>query len=335
MLNIKHILKTKYPQIKPIYQSWAHPCRKLCNYIVPPKGLVLMYHRIVDETFDPYSTIVSVKHFEEQIAYLTKNYTVCKLSDDWITEETPFVVITFDDGYVDNCRYALPILEKYKCPATFFVATGNIGFDKEFWDNDFIRMLLYKEDAITELEFFVKNRRCRYSLKNSNEIYEAIYPIHDILNNLTPDIRSSVLDKIEKQLKPTSKCRENYRTMTAAELKKMDRSLYADIGCHTVTHSRLAIQSYVSQKREIFESTATLEKLLNHKIDCFSYPFGKSNDFSEDTIKLVHQLGYKKAVTTQSGQIKSEYDKFKVPRWNVGNWGSLEFEKQLKIFWKS
>ena len=39
----------------------------------------------------------------------------------------PGLLITFDDAYANNFNYALPLLEKYGCPATFFVATGHIN----------------------------------------------------------------------------------------------------------------------------------------------------------------------------------------------------------------
>jgi peptidoglycan/xylan/chitin deacetylase (PgdA/CDA1 family) len=38
----------------------------------------------------------------------------------------PSVSITFDDGYADNCRFALPLLECEKIPCTYFVASQHV-----------------------------------------------------------------------------------------------------------------------------------------------------------------------------------------------------------------
>ena len=42
------------------------------------------------------------------------------------------VAVTFDDGYRDNFECALPILDEFEIPATFFVATSFIGVDLAF-----------------------------------------------------------------------------------------------------------------------------------------------------------------------------------------------------------
>ena len=40
--------------------------------------------------------------------------------------------MTFDDGYLDNFRNAVPILLRHRVHATFFVATGFIGTERQF-----------------------------------------------------------------------------------------------------------------------------------------------------------------------------------------------------------
>jgi peptidoglycan/xylan/chitin deacetylase (PgdA/CDA1 family) len=52
------------------------------------------------------------------------------------------VVITFDDGYLDNIENALPILHEAGLPATFYIATGYVGSDREFWWDDLERLTL-------------------------------------------------------------------------------------------------------------------------------------------------------------------------------------------------
>lgn len=43
------------------------------------------------------------------------------------------VLLTFDDGYVNNLEEALPVLEEEQCPATIFVLPGRFGGTNE-WD---------------------------------------------------------------------------------------------------------------------------------------------------------------------------------------------------------
>ncbi|MGE5944862.1 MAG: polysaccharide deacetylase family protein, partial [Flavobacteriales bacterium] len=107
---------------------------RIKKYLRPsePKAIVLMYHRICNIDTDPWQLAVSPENFENQIKTITKNFNVLPVND--LIEQFKnrkikrnSIYITFDDAYQDNYFYAKPILEKYKCPATFFVPTHFIG----------------------------------------------------------------------------------------------------------------------------------------------------------------------------------------------------------------
>ena len=95
---------------------------------------ILMYHYISvpPPDADKYRLDLSVTPaaFEAQMAYLAaQGYHPIRVSDlsDHLLNGTPLppkpIVLTFDDGYLDNYENALPILEKYKFTGTFFIIT--------------------------------------------------------------------------------------------------------------------------------------------------------------------------------------------------------------------
>ena len=107
------------------------PLSHLYNRLRP--GIrILMYHRVADlPAYDQLT--VSPRRFEEHMAWLAAHQRVISL-DTAVTElDTalatgedlrPGVVITFDDGYLDNLTHALPVLERHRLPASIFVTTA-------------------------------------------------------------------------------------------------------------------------------------------------------------------------------------------------------------------
>ncbi|MEG1288109.1 MAG: polysaccharide deacetylase family protein [Bacilli bacterium] len=103
---------------------------------------VLMYHGVLDKSWGLSSLFVTVNEFEKQMKYLSENgYTSLKASEinDAKMHQKP-IIITFDDGYVDVYKNALPILKKYNLKATIFVITGCINGDVYVTDKNVIEM---------------------------------------------------------------------------------------------------------------------------------------------------------------------------------------------------
>ena len=98
-----------------------------------PSGIpVLNYHQIND--VDENMLTVSTAEFETQMAWLEKNgyqtITVSELLDalegKGSLPERP-VLITFDDGYIDNYQCAFPILKKHNMKACIFLISEYVS----------------------------------------------------------------------------------------------------------------------------------------------------------------------------------------------------------------
>src|SRR5580698_9924038 len=94
--------------------------------------LVLNYHRIGnsdDGPFDPRMFSATGEQLNEQISYLKRRVSLITLEEalafvDGTTREKTRrcrVLITFDDGYLDNYEVAFPILRTHGVQGAFFL----------------------------------------------------------------------------------------------------------------------------------------------------------------------------------------------------------------------
>ena len=114
---------------------------------------ILMYHRVADilPEKDLYRGMsMSPEKFDAQMRYLSENgYRAASLSEvlqdqrSGTSSRRKSVVITFDDGYLDNYETAWPILKKYGLTATIFLVADRIGKNND-WDQ-------HAEDPSTRL----------------------------------------------------------------------------------------------------------------------------------------------------------------------------------------
>jgi peptidoglycan/xylan/chitin deacetylase (PgdA/CDA1 family) len=90
--------------------------------------LVFFYHRIADEQPTPWT--LSNHLFERQIDWLRNHVELVSLEEAQrriAAGDNPRVCasITFDDGYAENCRSAIPYLLRHRVPCTCFVTVEN------------------------------------------------------------------------------------------------------------------------------------------------------------------------------------------------------------------
>jgi hypothetical protein len=90
---------------------------------------ILILHRVLPAVDPLFPDEVDAARFDRMCRWLTQWFNVLPL-DEAVhrlssgTLPARALSITFDDGYADNHEVALPILQKHRLPATFYIATG-------------------------------------------------------------------------------------------------------------------------------------------------------------------------------------------------------------------
>jgi peptidoglycan/xylan/chitin deacetylase (PgdA/CDA1 family) len=175
---------------------------------------VLMYHYVLDtEAAKKDKRIVTPQAFEQQMRFLKVNeYNVISLEEfaAYLKENklVPHntVVLTFDDGHLDNYTNAYPILKKYGLKATFFVivdslnkpnfltteqvkemsASGLIAFGSHTLGERYLPSIVDKDDLRHEI--FESKRKLEAALGRPVNCFS--YPI----GGFNAEIRQMVID---------------------------------------------------------------------------------------------------------------------------------------------
>ncbi|WP_051688607.1 polysaccharide deacetylase family protein [Butyrivibrio sp. AE2032] len=264
---------------------------------------VLLYHSVLPSADNDYWNItVTKENFEEQIRYLADNYHIGRFDEEWETDDEPSVVITFDDGYANNYKFAFPILKKYHVPATIFVCTENIDTKCKFWF-----------DKLSELDLKENTKEIHGTLRKSSSVQ-----------------REQFFKNFPRQFLADETC----RILSSNEIVELVDSGLVSLGAHTVTHPSLMFQSKEDQFFELNESRNRLEIITGKEVLTFSYPFGGRNiDYDNTTIKIVGECGYKKAASAFAGIHYAGDDLYQIPRNSQRNCSLPDFIHNMDANW--
>ena len=304
-----------------------------------------------DVDSDPFSLCVSPRHFaehmevvREQARAITLRQLTDRRRDDRIPDRS--VVITFDDGYVDNLRSARPLLETHGFPATVFVATGYLGQPREFWWDELQRILLEPGVLPESLVLSIQGTRHQWDLGESARYTDAefrryrhwragadpptqrhslYFAVWKLLQMLPETDRRCALDELAAWSGSTEP-RESNRCLTPEELTELGKGGLIEIGAHTVSHPPLRELPPELQRIEIIQSKQALEHVLGSPVSSFAYPFGA---FSGETVAIVGSSGFDRACSTHPRAVKRGEDRYRMPRFQVDDWDGEEFARRL------
>lgn len=243
-------------------------------------AVILMYHSVVDATTAPWIDprfAVPQRTFAQQMRFLASRRRVVSLGDvveALARNDSPpagSVVITFDDGHLNNCTVAAPILAALGLPATFFLATGYVGRGEPQPTDRLYSLFRARTRSRLDLEHLGSRV---FDLQLGRDVDEAHALLDLALLRSTPERRSEVFDHLAAQLRPASS--PPRLTMTwddARRLRQMSPGF--EIGAHTREHITLTERSAETVDRELVGCVDDIERALGHRPRLFAYPYGR------------------------------------------------------------
>lgn len=305
--------------------------KTLFEGITPYKNIaVLMYHRIIDSDYNFWKLNVTPTTFEKHIKYISENYRVLRLEENWkniVEAGQKYVVITFDDGYVDNYRFALPILEKYHVPATIFVSTDLIDTDKMYWWDELEKIFIV--DKYTG-EFMFDG--ALYKVTDLDSEKNVCITIRNRIKNMNPIEQRKSMAELRAVLGLEQPETFELRCVNTSELAKMAKSPYITVGGHTKSHLSMGnIHSVELLRSEIAESITILKEKTGKEINVFAYPFGGAEDRCDMADQIISECGIRKSVLVKNGNINVDDKMYNTPRHMV--FEGEDMEKKLRKIW--
>jgi len=323
----------------------------------PHRAVILMYHSILDSPADPWGLHVSPRRFDEHMAVVRQHANPIALRDleqALNDRDAPsrLVAVTFDDGYANNLNRAVPILHRWRVPATIFVTTGSVNGTTEFWWNELETLLLRPGRMPRRLVLHVAGGRhewplggCpRWNILQARRMrrwrawepspptpcHAALIALQPMLRRAGKGERESIMGQLRAQLGTSCLPRAGLLPVNDEELCRLAAARGIEIGGHTGNHLSLGSLSAEEQMHEMEGSKRWLEHALQRRVDSFAYPFGAEEDFSAQTACLARQAGFARACSTIAGPISSHSDVLQLRRFAVQNWTGGEFAARLE-----
>ena len=230
--------------------------------------------------------------------------------------------ITFDDGYADNAAVALPLLRDAGLPATFFIATGYLDGGR-MWNDTVIEAIRGCRRASLDGTSLLLGT---HTLASAADRRRAIDACLALMKYRPAEERDAQADLLAEMAEVTPR---RDLMMTPDDIRTLKQT-GMQIGAHTVSHPILRKLPLAAARSEIEGSRARLEELCGDRVALFAYPNGRrGEDYDEEHVRLVRELGFDAAVSTHPGAASARSDLMQLPRFTPWDRGRARFCARL------
>lgn len=284
------------------------------------KLYISMYHYTRDIKHSRYPQIKGLDKelFKTQIEYFKNKFNIVTMEQVIESIQTGesyrlpdnALLLTFDDGYIDNYTVAYPILEEYGLQGSFFIS-GKTFATHQLLDVNKIHYILasadiYKlvEDLKKQMDYYRGSEYQyastdelfhEYAVANRFDIKETIF-VKRMLQTVLPEkLRNTISSNLfEKYVGVTEEQLAYELYMTEEQVRTMKRHGMF-IGIHGYDHYWLGNLPQEQMKEDISLALDVLDQFIDRKQWVMNYPYGSYN---QEVIRYIRQQGACIGLTT-------------------------------------
>jgi len=305
------------------------------------KLYTVMYHYTREIKNSRYPNVKGMEYslFKQQMEFFKHNFNVITMEqviEAWNSPNGSLperaLLLTFDDGYVDNFLYAFPVLKEYGFQGSFFIPGKTIN-ENVLLDVNKVHFILAASDVrkvvnrlfalldqyrgakweyLSNEELFLK-----YAVANRFDTKETIFVKRVLQTVLPEELRNILCSKLFEEFVDVPEeafSRELY--MNRDQLKMMKREGMF-IGLHGYDHYWMGNLSCEQMHKDIDKMIMVMGEFIDNNSWVLNYPYGSYNN---EVLSYIEQKGCKLGMTTRVGVGQIGIDgRFEIPRFDCND----------------
>ena len=285
------------------------------------KLYISMYHYTRDLVHSRYPGIkgLDLPFFRRQLEFFKKHFNVVRMEDvinavqnqqKEVLPENP-LLLTFDDGYIDNFTFAFPLLEEFGFQGSFFIP-GKTFRTHQLLDVNKIHYILAAadinllvQDVFERLDYY---RGAEYPIQSNEELFkqyavanrfdskETIF-VKRILQTVLPEkLRNKISSDLFEKYVGISEEKLAYELYMNAEQIRMMKRHEMFIGLHGYDHYWLGNLPIDEMQSDVDNAIDALREFIDEKAWVMNFPYGSYN---QDVVQYVKDKGAVLGLTTE------------------------------------
>lgn len=285
------------------------------------KLYISMYHYTRDLVHSRYPGIkgLDLPLFRRQLEFFKKHFNVVRMEDvinavqnqqKEVLPENP-LLLTFDDGYIDNFTFAFPLLEEFGFQGSFFIP-GKTFRTHQLLDVNKIHYILAAadinllvQDVFERLDYY---RGAEYPIQSNEELFkqyavanrfdskETIF-VKRILQTVLPEkLRNKISSDLFEKYVGISEEKLAYELYMNAEQIRMMKRHGMFIGLHGYDHYWLGNLPIDEMQSDVDNAIDALREFIDEKAWVMNFPYGSYN---QDVVQYVKDKGAVLGLTTE------------------------------------